>query len=179
MLSLYIELDDGTPWSRAIRAAEGNDPRIHAGLVEEDGSIFSSRIGKGVYRQIGVNLADKSRCLVTPLPWADTPDAKAWRDAQIGLPYDLLGAIFSLAGKGLRLEPAWFCSHVTREAISRLAGAPQTFCALPDPALLADQVESFITQNFASRPPRIGCTLQPLAELVRIQFVSRLAPSLN
>jgi hypothetical protein len=178
MLKLYVEYATSDPWAYAIMKAQ-NDKRIHVGIVEEDGSIFSARIDKGVCRQQGVDLADATACRVISLPWADTPDAKAWRDAQIGLPYDLLGAIFSLAGKGLRLEPAWFCSHVTREAISRLAGAPQTFCALPDPALLADQVESFITQNFAIRPPRIGCTLQPLAELVRIQFVSRLAPSLN
>ena len=149
-------------WAVAIYYAQGCDSRIHVGLVEEDGSVFSSRLGIGVYRQLNVDLTDKENCIVKELPWKDTAQAKANRDAKLGLPYDIIGASCSPMKRGIRIEPGWFCSHITRYSIIELTGAPTWLTELPDPACLDDEVNMALDTRRVSTMQQGPVDMRPL-----------------
>ena len=111
------------PLSEVARLATGNAKWSHCGIVVGD-FVVEARMWFGV---VGTPFADwKSRCPHYELATVECPDPKAAEDfawAQLGKPYDYLGA-FSVPFRTHWQDPErWYCSELVEAAL--IAGGRQ------------------------------------------------------
>jgi hypothetical protein len=94
-------------------------PYYHTEVRFSDGRCFSSQYPDGVRFKQSIDTDDELEWDVLDVPWRETPEVLAWCDLQVGMPYDMRGAINSGIGIDLENPDAWFCSEIVAEVLSR------------------------------------------------------------
>jgi len=118
-------------------------PYYHVEVRFADGRCFSSQYPGGVRFKQSIDTSDPLEWDVVDVPWQETQDVLAWCDFQVGMPYDMRGAINSGIGIALENPDAWFCSEIAAEVLSRC-------CTLRIPRLISPNNLYRVLKQFLS-----------------------------